>query len=169
MAHPRLGAGALPAVVSLQSPPPTEGGRRSQDGRLTTVHPPGVAARHCSRLDHRCQGARATRQGSRHRTSTGNEAPGAHGPQPSCLQPQPPVSTSSSRAAESSRPAAGPGRGPAGSSMVQTLDRTESERSGIRGMRKMLKYIFGSWESEVKARRDQMKSFNDSFRPDTKG
>lgn len=112
MAHPRLGAGALPAVVSLQSPPPTEGGRRSQDGRLTTVHPPGVAARHCSRLDHRCQGARATRQGSRHRTSTGNEAPGAHGPQPSCLQPQPPVSTSSSRAAESSRPAAGPGHGP---------------------------------------------------------
>ena len=48
MAHPRLGAGALPAVVSLQSPPPTEGGRCSQDGRLTTVHPPGGAARHCA-------------------------------------------------------------------------------------------------------------------------
>ena len=60
--------------------------------------------------------------------------------------------------------------GPCGGATARLvpLDRTESKRHGIWGMRKLLKYVFGSWKSEVKARRDQMKSFNDSFRPHAK-
>ena len=154
----------------LQSPPPTEGGRRSQDSRLTTVHPPGGAAHHCAV----------------------GQTTDARGPEPPARGPEPPARDpgtaprremkhlapagrnlhASSPSPQSAPPPLGqpsPHALRRGQGTVQTLDRTESERPGIQGMRKMLKYIFGSWESEVKARRDQMKSFNDSFRPDAKG
>lgn len=163
MAHPRLGAGALPAVASLQSPPPAEGGRHSQDGRLTTVHSPSGAARHYAvgqTADARGPEPPARDPGTAPRREVKHPAPAGrnlHASSPSPQSAPPPLGQPSPHALRR------------GQGTVQTLNRTESERHGIRGMRKMLKYIFGSWESEVKAIRDQMKSFNDGFRPDAKG
>lgn len=145
---PQLGAGSLPAVVRPQRPP-CGGRRRIRDGRLTAVRlPAGPPPRSSQTAD-----ARGPQPPARDLAGTLTFAPAAAAPSQTLLflgQPSP-------------RPCGG------ARARLAPLDRRESQRHGIWGIRKGLKYAFGSWKSEVKAGRDQMKSFNDRFRPRAKG